>query len=120
MILYNFNTLLRYSNKDPKKVVNYFKQVTGGSKDNYVIKIQKSESKRDSFLLNNKDLVQNSLKGSTYELFNYIYLSSKRNLADYVYKDRLWLPIELVDIPVDQNRLIELENDRIRFKYEEM
>ena len=120
MIKFNWAVLNRYTKSDHEKVFGFFEQITNNRRlSQYATNILNSKSKRDSFLLNNREFVNNSLNGSLYERYNYIYLASKRNLADYVYKGILWLPIELCDIVIENNRLLETIDDKIYFKYEE-
>lgn len=121
MIKFNWKILNRYAKDDKEKVVDFIRLITIKSRrlPTYAINTLNSEINRDSFLLNNKEFVLNELKGSIYERYYYLYLASKRNLADYTYKDILWLPIELCDVAVENNRLIEQTYDKIKFKYEE-
>jgi len=121
MIKYNWKILNRAAKEDKPKVVDFFRLVTNNCRrlPTYAINTLNSESNRDSFLLNNKEFVLNRLNGSIFERYYYLYLASKRNLADYTYRGILWLPIELCDINVENNRLIEQTHDKIILKYEE-
>lgn len=119
MILYSFEALVDKTNENPEKIYDFFKRVTTKRLNKNVNSILNSTRSKDSYLLNNQLFVINPLHGSYTELYQYIYLSSKRYLSDYVYNKILWIPIELCDIDVTNNRLLTLTTDKIYFKYEE-
>lgn len=121
MIQFNWNTINKHTGGDHRQTIKYFEAITNGivKVPKYVHKILRSKSTKDSFLVNNREFISNRLHGSFYEQYYYLYLASKRNLADFVYKGNLWLPVELCDICIDNNRLLEIIDDKIYFKYEE-
>lgn len=121
IIKYSWKTLKRHTNNDPIKVVDYFKHVTNPTMKmpSYVKRILLSKTTKDSFLLNNRDFCSNSLRGTIIERYWYIYLSSKRNYADYALKGNSGLHKGLCDVAITDNKLITLNNNQIHFKYEE-
>ena len=121
MIKYSWTTLSHYTKNDPHKVFDFFNQVTTKKvKDEYVRKILLSKANKTSYILNNVALIQNELRGSKTEILQYVYLASKRTLADYIYHGILWIPEELCDINIVNNRLLTTTQNKIHFKYEEL
>jgi hypothetical protein len=73
-----------------------------------------------SFLLN-LDGVLNHRVSINHKVM-YFYLASLRNYFDYEYRDNLGLYLYFSDIKIEhikQNKLLTIENDYIRFYYEE-
>ena len=122
MLMYNWKALRLRTKNDPTKVVEFFRHSTYPKHDmpEYVRRTLLSKPSKDSFLLNNKDFCSNKLNGTLLEQYWYIYLSSKRNYADYATKGDLWLHRALCDINVANNRLLTIDNNKIYFKYEEI
>lgn len=74
-----------------------------------------------SFILDLHRLLKDA-KASTADKVLYLYLASIRNYFDYQYLNQTGLYIHFADVNLDiikNNKLLKIDNDLIRFYYEE-
>jgi len=78
---------------------------------------------RDSFILNIDKVVSNKLNATDAELYIYLALASQRNYYDYRYnKNKHLKAYYIVEYSIDKlymNRILNIKNNEIIFKYEE-
>lgn len=84
-------------------------------------KVERQAIKKDSYILNIKDLLENKVNATKDEVFIYLFLLSRRNYLDYkFYKLKslptIYSPFKLE--PLKQNRLLKITNEEIIFIYE--
>ena len=111
MIIFNWRSIDRAANSDPAKTLQLWQRRKH--------RCFAPSNNRDSFILNYKDLIENKIGVSPYEIYHYIRLASKRNLADYRLQGLSTLPIALVDININNFTTITQVDNNISFKYEE-
>ncbi len=74
-----------------------------------------------SFLVNPEPLLRDRSNVDA-DVGQYVYLASARNYFDYQFLKETRLPIYFCEVPLAKlttNKLLKLEKDFIRFKYEE-
>lgn len=113
VIFFNWNAVKRHAKYDPYKVLKVFNEFakTGVT----------SNLAGNSFLLNVSGLMQSFSYDS--EKLDYIILAASRNYFDYEYQGNsgLWLPLATIDtVKISQNRLLQINDDHVKFKYEEL
>jgi hypothetical protein len=112
-IFFNWDKIIRAAKHDPYKVLSIFGDFSNSSVP--------TKLAGNSYLLNISDFV-NSKDLDTYK-FDYILLAAMRNYFDYEYQDdsRLWLPFStsIDTVKIQKNRLLQIHDNYIRFKYEE-
>jgi len=106
MIQYNWRQLKKYSFDEIITLIEYTKEP------------------RDSYLLNIVDLINTEKNATEDELYIYLDLASRRNFYDYKYnRDCRLKTIVVNDYDIEKlkmNTLLKIENNEIKFKYEEI
>ncbi len=113
-IFFSWRKILKISNITPNKILDIFSEISSkGVVPKYLT--------GNSFILNISDLITSNYYMT--EKFDYITLAAVRNYFDYEYQNEsgLWLPYTDIDIvKIQNNRLLQIKNNYIRFKYEEI
>ncbi len=112
-IFFNWDKVKRVCKYDHYKILDMFSQF---SKEGVPHKLA-----GNSFILNVQDLINQG--GFDSEKFDYIILAAMRNYFDYEYQNEkgLWLPFSSIDkVKISKNRLLQICDNYIRFKYEEI
>ena len=112
MIIFNWRAIDRAAQHDPAKMLKLWQ-----SRNHRCFALSHN---RDSYLLNYKDLIDNKIGVSPLEIYHYIRLAAKRNLAEYRLQGSSTLHIAMVDIAIDNFTIIKQVNNMITFKYEEL
>jgi hypothetical protein len=126
IIFYDWRKIRLIAKRDPKKVILAMRALLGEVPRNrfdplYHFYIRDFTGK--SFLVNIQEVLENDYFYKPKEIAEYIALASFRNYSTYIASGDTSL--DLFHCPVRQdiltnNRLLIIENDRIRFKYEEV
>ena len=133
MVKFNWGILKRCCNNDPKKILSLFQyfnnpdtEILYGSRNKHLRRYFNLSGAKESFILNQRGLVENELGAGIYEIYWYIYLAGLRNIGDYVFKKQLWLDIDLIPEKLNDERMrankiltFDDENDKLIFNYEE-
>jgi hypothetical protein len=99
---------------------------TGLPRNRYdpLYRLQQKDFSGDSYLINAYDLlISGPIESSYKEIADYIGLASFRKYSEYLTTNDAGLDIlhsPLSEEQIKQNRLLSIENGRIRFKYEEV
>jgi hypothetical protein len=112
IIFYSWRKIVEYNKGDIYETANTFKSfITKPVPKNFLGK---------SYIINLKDLMECS--SSDVEKIEYLLLASLRNYFDYKYQNDAKLYLYFSDISLERiskNKLLTIENDYIKFKYEE-
>lgn len=126
MILFDRKKILRVAKRDPKRVLNAIRVLSGevpkNKYDPLYFFYQKDFSGK-SFLVNPKELLENDYFYPAKHMAEYVLVASYRNYAHYCATGDTTL--DLLHCPVQQsiitnNRLLSIKNGRILFEYEEV
>jgi hypothetical protein len=128
MVLFNWKTVLRHSNNSCLQIIQIFEYITFRNTPENIYSVEYLYSlvdwRGDSFLLNPKPLLRLRYGTRDYDLdiAHYIGLASLRNYSEFKATNKLSLDLLAClgkeDI-INKNRLLYIDNDVVRFKYEE-
>lgn len=123
MIRYDWKAIRRHTKDDPFKVYKFFRDVRRDIPTSQVERILNASINKDSYLLWLEPLILNRERVSYIDIFVYLHIASKRNYFDYVNSKKYDLHIGLVpEFSKDKiifNRLLTIEDNLIKLKYEE-
>lgn len=134
MIRYNWEIILKETNEDINKILEYFSKVyvEQGKMYDFLVsnswarEIQATSEDKNSYILNIQGFIENALNGTKDEQFVYLDLASKRDLFTY-HNTRgkiTFLPYWRVSnqyTDIDRlkiNRLLMIDENNIYFNYE--
>lgn len=112
-IFYSWDRVLKDSNKDSIKILEIFKSINLGK--------DRVQYRGNSFILNLTELIHSNYTIS--EKIDYLGLCSLRNYFDYEYQKESGLFLYFSPISIEKiklNRLLTINDDYIKFKYEEI
>lgn len=121
MFKYSWDCLYYACKQDCNVVLNILKYYNGKKVNTEVAEIITKISKcpKPAYIHDLYSLL-NDATASANDKCMYLYLASKRNIVDYQLYGTDWLNINLASVDASKlkhNRLIELINDNIYFKY---
>ena len=134
MIRYNWKDIVKYSNNDIHKILDYFTNcfVLKGTMYDYLNKkswaqrIFTSKSEKNSYLLNVDNLIKNAENATTTEQYVYLDLASKRDIFTYfntkgrvAYLQKWKIGDSYILKQLETNRLLNIDDNNIHFYYEE-
>jgi hypothetical protein len=134
MIRYNWELIKKHSKNDAKKIIDYFANIyvlegtmySFLTNNQWATKIYNDKTDKNSYILNIKDLIRNTLNATLDEQYIYLDLASRRDLFTY-YNTRgtvnfipYWkISDKYTDIDrLRLNRLLEIDDRNIYFIYE--
>lgn len=115
LITYNFKEIYNKSKGNLNKLIRLLYEIDEGK--------YKSLRYRSSYILNFRPLVENRDKATENEILVYLHLTSLRSIHDYMTTKRTDLDLKLAAVYykpelLKQNRLLIIENETVKFKYE--
>lgn len=127
MVYYNWHKIYKKANGNAFKCWEIFyyvasKHVSKSYRDplhKYVM----SDFKGQSFIANERPLINNAHKYTYKEVSQYLALASIRNLADYLAYKKLTLDVLHIPMPLElfsKNRLLYIKDDNLHFLFEEL
>ena len=126
MIYFDWKKILEASNGNVANIITIMRIITFKiTPKNYYDKTFKFYEKNfhgSSFLLNPKDLLEKGRAFSDKEVAEYVGVASFRNSYEYVKTKDTTLDLIFCQVSEDtitKNRLLEIRNGRVHFKYEE-
>ena len=126
MILYDWKSVVRAAGGSAKRVILALRVLTGEVPRNHrdpLYRYYIKDLTGKSFLLNPHGLLENTYFYTPKEIAHYLGIASFRNLS--YYQTTGDTSLDLFHVPVKHdiitnNRLLSIENGRVRFKYEEV
>ena len=126
MIYFDWKKILEATNGNVANIITIMRIITFKiTPKNYYDKTFKFYEKNfhgSSFLLNPKDLLEKGRAFSDKEVAEYVGVASFRNPYEYVKTKDTTLDLIFCQVSEDtitKNRLLEIRNGRVHFKYEE-
>jgi len=126
MIYFDWKKILEASNGNVANIITIMRIITFKiTPKNYYDKTFKFYEKNfhgSSFLVNAKDLLEKGRAFSDKEVAEYVGVASFRNSYEYVKTKDTTLDLIFCQVSEDtitKNRLLEIRNGRVHFKYEE-
>ena len=126
MIYFDWKKILETTNGNVGEIITVLRIITFKiTPKNYYDKTFKFYEKNfhgSSFLLNPKDLLEKGRAFSDKEVAEYVGVASFRNSYEYVKTKDTTLDLIFCQVSEDtitKNRLLEIRNGRVHFKYEE-
>ena len=126
MIYFDWKKILEATNGNVGDIITILRIITFKiTPKNYYDKTFKFYEKNfhgSSFLLNPKDLLEKGRAFSDKEVAEYVGVASFRNSYEYVKTKDTTLDLIFCQVSEDiitKNRLLEIRNGRVHFKYEE-
>lgn len=126
MIYFDWKKILEASNGNVANIITIMRIITFKiTPKNYYDKTFKFYEKNfhgSSFLVNAKDLLEKGRAFSDKEVAEYVGVASFRNPYEYVKTKDTTLDLIFCQVSEDtitKNRLLEIRNGRVHFKYEE-
>ena len=127
MILrYSWKKIQREAGRSSKRIyLCLYSMISNTPKNRYdpMYRLKQKDFTGSSYLLNPHELLVWGLEYSFKEIADYIGLASFRKYSEYLTTNDAGLDIlhsPLSEAQIKQNRLLSIENGRIRFKYEEV
>lgn len=132
MVFYDWNKIEYYGNRKVSETLHIIKAVLEkrftpiNRRDPLVLAFSKTTFKGQSFIINEKKLLQFIQKYShiyTINIIEYVYLASFRRYADYLATKQTTL--NLLESPlsmevINRNKLLKVENNNIHFLLEKL
>ena len=127
MFLYDWQKIYEKGGGDASAIFTIFKMMVNNEvpKNKYdkTYKFSNIRFIGDSFLAHPDVLLYNSYKYSHVEVAQYLALASLRPLSDYLTTGKTSLARDLLELDIsffDDNRLLDIQEDKIIFEYEEV
>ena len=127
LFLYDWQKIYEKSGGDASSIFVIFKMIVNNevprNKFDKTYKFSNLRFIGDSFLVHPDVLLYNSYKYSHVEVAQYLALASLRPLSDYLTTGRTSLERNLLELDIsffEDNRLLNIQEDKIIFEYEEV
>ena len=127
LFLYDWQKIYEKSRGDASSIFVIFKMIVNNevprNKFDKTYKFSNLRFIGDSFLVHPDVLLYNSYKYSHVEVAQYLALASLRPLSDYLTTGRTSLERNLLELDIsffEDNRLLNIQEDKIIFEYEEV
>ena len=127
LFLYDWQKIYEKSRGDASSIFAIFKMIVNNevprNKFDKTYKFSNLRFIGDSFLVHPDVLLYNSYKYSHVEVAQYLALASLRPLSDYLTTGRTSLERNLLELDIsffEDNRLLNIQEDKIIFEYEEV
>jgi hypothetical protein len=127
LFLYDWQKIYEKSKGDASSIFVIFKMIVNNevprNKFDKTYKFSNLRFIGDSFLVHPDVLLYNSYKYSHVEVAQYLALASLRPLSDYLTTGRTSLERNLLELDIsffEDNRLLNIQEDKIIFEYEEV
>lgn len=123
MVKFSWRKIYRAAGRSSNRIVLALRSMIEKAKNTYdpLYRYNQKDFSGESYLINPEALLRSSYTNR--EIAEYIILASLRNFSEYSLTGDATLPLlhsPVSEKTIKQNRLLSIENDRIKFKYEEV